>query len=361
MKKFICIHGHFYQPPRENPWLEEVEIQESAFPDHDWNQRITQECYSPNASARILDNRNNIINIVNNYEKISFNFGPTLLSWMERNEKEAYRAILMADKASQQRFNGHGSAMAQCYNHIIMPLATSQDKRTQVIWGLYDFEHRYNRKAEGMWLAEAAVDLETLDLLAEYGVKYTVLAPHQAKRIRSVSPNPKYFEISNHKGFIDIEKNHKGQVGASTVSAHQWIDVTGSKIDPRRPYLQKLPSGRQIVIYFYDGPTSSDVAFGNLLKSGVNLSNRLMNCFSDNGEDQIVHIATDGETFGHHQKMGDMALAYCLDHIEKNKLAEITNYGKHCEDNPCQYEVEIYENTSWSCCHGVERGRSSCG
>ncbi|HBG60479.1 MAG: hypothetical protein A2Y03_04080 [Omnitrophica WOR_2 bacterium GWF2_38_59] len=361
MKKFICIHGHFYQPPRENPWLEEVEIQESAFPDHDWNQRITQECYAPNASARILDSRNNIVNIVNNYEKISFNFGPTLLSWMERNEKEAYRAILMADKASQARFNGHGSAMAQCYNHMIMPLANSHDKRTQVIWGLYDFERRYNRKAEGMWLAETAVDLETLDLLAEYGVKYTVLAPHQAKKIRAISKEHKKFEVSNHRGFINIKKNHKGQFGTSTIRAHEWIDVTGSRIDPRRPYLQNLPSGREIVIYFYDGPTSSDVAFGHLLKSGVNLVNRLMSCFSDIGEDQLVHIATDGETYGHHQKMGDMALAYCLNYIEENHLAELTNYGKHCSESPCKYEVDIYENTSWSCCHGIERWRSNCG
>ncbi len=185
--KFICIHGHFYQPPRENPWLEEVELQESARPYHDWNARITAECYARNGASRILDPDGRINEIVNNYSKISFNIGPTLLSWMENNDPDAYRAILEADKLSQQRFSGHGGALAQVYNHIIMPLASTRDKRTQVIWGIRDFESRYHRKPEGMWLAETAVDLESLDIMAEQGIKFTVLAPHQARRVKKLT------------------------------------------------------------------------------------------------------------------------------------------------------------------------------
>src|SRR5205085_4577099 len=182
--KFICIHGHFYQPPRENAWLEVIEVQDSAHPYHDWNERISAECYGPNAASRILDQKGVIRNILNNYSRISFNIGPTLLSWMETNDRETYDAILEADRESLKTFSGHGSAIAQVYNHIIMPLANPRDKVTQVVWGIRDFEMRFGRKPEGMWLAETAVDNETLEILVDNNITFTILAPRQARAVR---------------------------------------------------------------------------------------------------------------------------------------------------------------------------------
>ncbi len=330
--KFICIHGHFYQPPRENPWLEEVEWQDSAYPFHDWNERISSECYARNAASRILDSNRQITDIINNYSMISFDFGPTLLSWMEYKDPETYRAILEADRLSLKKFNGHGSALAQVYNHLIMPLANSRDKRTQVLWGIKDFEYRFKRKPEGMWLAETAVDLESLDIMAEMGIKFTILAPHQAKRVKKMGDH------------------------------HRWKNVTDQKIDPKTAYLCRLPSGRSINVFFYDGPVSRAVAFEGLLNNGENFARRLVNAFDPHLETpQMVHMATDGESYGHHHKFGDMALAYCLQFIEKNKLVDVTIYGEYLERFPPDHEVEVIENTSWSCAHGVERWRKDCG
>jgi len=331
VKKYICIHGHFYQPPRENAWLEVIELQDSAHPYHDWNERISAECYGPNASSRILGQNNIIKNILNNYTRISFNFGPTLLSWMEIYDRETYDAILEADQESVRRFSGHGSAMAQVYNHIIMPLANRRDKETQVIWGKRDFQHRFKRDPEGMWLAETAVDLETLEILVDQEIKYTILAPRQAKAIRK-SPED------------------------------GWITVNDRSIETRRPYLCKLPSGRSITLFFYDGDIAQRVAFNALLNDGKSFAKSLTDNFDKNNPDpQLVHIATDGETYGHHHKHGEMALAYCLDYIEKTKYADLTNYGEFIEKFPPTWEVEIHENSSWSCVHGVERWKSNCG
>ncbi len=330
MNRFVCIHGHFYQPPRENPWLEEVELQDSASPYHDWNERITAECYAPNTASRILDSERRIIDIVNNYSKISFNFGPTLLSWMERGKPDEYQAIIEADQLCREEFSGHGSAIAQVYNHMIMPLANSRDKRTQVVWGIRDFEYRFERKPEGMWLAETAVDLETLDILAEHGITFTILAPHQARRVRKMGEE-------------------------------MWREVGDGKVDPKRPYQCQLPSGRTIAIFFYDSPISHDIAFGDLLRSGENFASRLLSAFASHEGPQLVNVATDGESYGHHHRFGDMALAYALHHIESANLAEITNYATYLDNRPPTYEVEILENTSWSCTHGVERWKSDCG
>lgn len=331
MNRSVCIHGHFYQPPRENPWLEDIEFQDSAYPYHDWNTRITAECYAPNTASRILNSEKTIVDIVNNYSKISFNFGPTLLSWMEKHNPETYQAVLDADKESQKIFSGHGSAIAQCYNHMIMPLANTRDKRTQIIWGIKDFEHRFNRPPEGMWLPETAVDLETLEILAENQIKFTILAPHQAKQIRQI-----------------------GQ--------EEWCDVRGAKIDPKIPYLCSLPSGKAITIFFYDGPISRDIAFGDLLSNGGNFAHRLLSVFAeDQGKSRLIHVATDGETYGHHHRFGEMALSYCVYCIEYNSLAKLTVYGEYLEKNPPVYEAGIFENSSWSCSHGVERWRSDCG
>jgi alpha-amylase/alpha-mannosidase (GH57 family) len=330
VSRFVCIHGHFYQPPRENAWLEEIEVQDSAAPYHDWNERVSAECYAPNTAARILGARDLIVDIVNNYASISFDAGPTLLTWMERTAPDIYRAILDADKAARDRFRGHGSAMAQAYSHLIMPLAGSRDKRTQVLWGIRDFERRFGRRPEGMWLPETAVDLESLDIMAEQGIAFTVLAPHQAEAVRD------------------------GAGGA-------WTDVSDGRIDPKRPYLCRLPSGRTIALFFYDGPISHDVAFGDLLRNGEDLAKRLVGTFSGaTGRAEIAHIATDGESYGHHHRFGEMALAYALHHIQKNGLAEVTVYGDFLERFPPSDEVRILENTSWSCCHGIERWQSDC-
>ncbi len=331
MERYICIHGHFYQPPRENAWLEYVELQDSAYPYHDWNERITAECYEPNTASRILDRERFITQIVSNYAKISFNFGPTLLAWMEENTPDVYQAVIEADRQSRENFSGHGSALAQAYNHMIMPLANQRDRYSQVLWGIRDFEHRFGRKPEGMWLPETAVDLETLDILAELGIRFTILAPHQAKRARELG-------------------------------TENWKEVGDAGIDPTRAYMINLPSGRSLNLFFYDGPISRAVAFEDMLSSGENFAKRLVDAFSDKrNHPQLIHIATDGETYGHHHRFGDMALAFALHHIETNNLAEITNYGEYMEKYPPTHEVEIAEKTSWSCVHGIDRWWSDCG
>ncbi len=331
MERYICIHGHFYQPPRENPWLEDVEFQESAYPFHDWNERITEECYEPNAMSRILDSQNRIVRIVNNYARISFNVGPTLLAWMERQKPHVYQAILEADRESRELFSGHGSAIAQCYNHMIMPLANRRDKYTQIVWGIRDFEHRFGRHPEGMWLPETAVDLEALDMMAQEGIVFTILEPGQARRIRPP--------------------------GSSA-----WEDVSGGRVDSTRAYKVRLPSGKTISVFFYDGPVSRAVAFERLLSNGVHFANRIAGLFNNQRSwPQLAHIATDGETYGHHHRYGDMALAYALHYIESQNIARLTNYGEFLELHPPTHEVQIIENTSWSCAHGIERWRSNCG
>lgn len=333
MHRYVCIHGHFYQPPRENPWLEEIEIQDSAYPFHDWNERITEECYGPNAASRILDADNRILEIVNNYAHISFNFGPTLLSWMERHHPDLHRAILDADELSKTHSGGHGSALAQVYNHTIMPLTNERDKQTQVIWGIRDFEHRFGRKPAGMWLAETAVDTPTLEALAEQEIGFTILEPGQAARTRPLGGDD-----------------------------NSWTDVGGGRINTRRPYRAVLPSGRTIDIFFYHGPASRAVAFENLLESGERFANRLLGVLDSNPKaNQLATIATDGESYGHHHRFGDMALAWALRYIEEHGNAELVNYAHYLEINPPEHEVEIVENTSWSCAHGVERWRSGCG
>lgn len=329
--RYVCIHGHFYQPPRENPSLEAIELQDSAYPYHDWNQRITAECYAPNAVSRVLDAENRILKLINNYSEISFNFGPTLLSWLKTEAPKVYEAILEADRISQERFSGHGSAMAQGYNHMILPLANRRDKETQVKWGIRDFESRFGRKPEGMWLPETAVDTETLEVLAENGIKFTILAPRQAKRVR-------------------------------LLRKLEWQDVNDGKIDPSRAYVATLPSKKKIGLFFYDGPISQGVAFEGLLNDGKRFAERLLGGFSETRRGpQLVHIATDGESYGHHHHFGEMALSYALHHIEETKLAQLTNYGEFLEKHPPRYAVEIVEDSSWSCVHGVERWRSNCG
>lgn len=330
-ERYLCVHGHFYQPPRQNPWLEELEAEASAAPFHDWNERITAECYAPNAAARIVDGEGRLLEIHNTYTQISFNFGPTLLAWLEKAEPTTYQQIIAADRLSRANRGGHGNAMAQAYNHVIMPLANRRDKVTQVVWGIGDFQSRFGRLPEGMWLPETAVDLETLDILAQHGMRFTILSPFQAKRVRM--PRDK-----------------------------TWSDASNGLIDPSRPYRCRLRSGREIALFFYDGPIAKAIAFDGVLARGEMLIERLMGGFHDErNHTQLVHVATDGETYGHHHRFGEMALAYALSTMARKNLATLTNYGQYLERFPPDQLVEIAENTSWSCAHGIERWRSDCG
>jgi alpha-amylase/alpha-mannosidase (GH57 family) len=334
-QRYVCVHGHFYQPPRENPWLETVEVEESAAPYHDWNERIEAECYAPNMASRITNRKGEIVRIVNNYERISYNFGPTLLKWMAEKTPRTYRTILDADHSSAQRYGGHGSAIAQVYNHVIMPLASRRDAITQIRWGIADFEHRFGRRPEGMWLAETAVNREVLNLMAAEGIKFTILAPHQCARVRPLATD-------------------------------NWAPTPNATVDSTLPYLIKLDEGRSIAVFFYDGPASRAIAFEGLLNSGEAFGSRLLDGFhapspGSPNRVQLSHVATDGESYGHHHKYGEMALSYAMQWIEDNGHARLTNYGEFLEKFPSQWEAEVVENTSWSCVHGIERWRTNCG
>jgi hypothetical protein len=326
--KWVCIHGHFYQPPRENPWLEAIEPQPSAHPYRDWNERITAECYRPNTAARVVDGHGSIIQIVDNYQRMSFNFGPTLMSWLEEHAPDVHAALIDADRESRERFGGHGSAMAQAYNHMIMPLASPRDRLTQVRWGIADFKRRFKRMPEGMWLPECAVDTASLEALAAEGILFTVLAPHQAKVWRP--------------------------------AGGEWRT---SAIDPGRAYRYKLPSGRTIDLFFYDGQTAQAVAFERLLSDGHQIIARMTGRPPAEGDEPtLCHIATDGETYGHHHRYGDMALAWALSQVEAGwNGTRLTNYAEFRVKVPATWEVKIHENSSWSCAHGISRWRDDCG
>jgi alpha-amylase/alpha-mannosidase (GH57 family) len=318
MNRFLCVHGHFYQPPRENPWTDEVDEEISAQPYHDWNQRITEECYRPNGLGQ-----------PSNYSRMSFNFGPTLLSWLDANSPETYRSILEADRMSRSRFSGHGSALAQAYNHAILPLANRRDKITQVAWGIRDFEFRFGRRPEGMWLPETAVDGDTLEVLAEQGIGFTILAPSQAARVRE--------------------------------PGEDWREVDARGIDPREAYRVPLRSGRAISVFFYDGMLAHAVAFGDLPRDGTELARALLSRFRNDSDRELVHVSTDGETYGHHFRDGDRALAGALDAIEASGFATLTNYGEHLARFPPRRGAQIVPNTSWSCSHGIARWMDDCG
>ena len=321
----VCIHGHFYQPPREDPWTGEVESQPSAAPYHDWNERVAAECYGPNTAARILDPAGRIENIVDNFSRISFDVGPTLLSWLEERQPRIYAAIVAADRESANRFSGHGSAMAQAFHHSILPLADARDRRTEILWGIRDFHARFGRAPEGMWLPETAADVDTLETLADLGIRYTVLAPRQAARVRPIG-------------------------GA-------WTDVGEDTLDTTRAYFAPLPSGARIALFFYDGAISRGIAFERLLDSADALAGRLLGA----ARSGLVHVATDGESYGHHHAHGDMALAAALERIEGNGNARLTNYGEFLEQHPPKDEAEIVPRSSWSCAHGVGRWERDCG
>jgi alpha-amylase/alpha-mannosidase (GH57 family) len=332
VQRLICIHGHFYQPPRENPWTGRVERQPSAAPFHDWNQRITEECYAPNAAAKVLDRDGRVVRRVDNYSAISFDFGPTLLAWLAAERPEVHDAVILADRRSRRRFSGHGSAMAQAYHHTILPLASARDRRTEVRWGISDFRHRFGRDPEGLWLPETAVDVGTLEVLAAEGVRFTVLEPHQAARWRPLDGG-------------------------------EWTEsAEGRGPDTCEPHLCRLPSGAEIALFFYDGPLSRDVAFNGLLHDGGRFARSLYERGEAPGDGAgLLSIATDGETYGHHHRFGEMALAKALTLLDDYDGTRLTNFAEHLAGHPPRREVEVHEGTSWSCPHGVGRWSRDCG
>lgn len=336
----ICIHGHFYQPPRENPWTGEIELQESAKPFHDWNERIWDECYKTNSEAEIIDDSGKVVARINNYGKLNFNFGPTLLAWIKNKHPETYSRIIEADKTSVSQHNGHGNAIAMCYNHMIMPLANLNDKITQVKWGLADFKHHFGRSSEGIWLPETACNMETIEVLIAEGIKYIILDSGQAAYCRKTGDT-------------------------------EWTDVNDNSIDPSKPYkcYSEIHRDRYINIFFYNGPVSKAVAFDDVLESSQNLLNKISSAAKINENKpvhQLVSVATDGETFGHHKKHAERTLAFFLEVLAPKNDLKIVNYGEYLEENPPQYEVKLKagdngEGTSWSCVHGVKRWKEDCG
>lgn len=351
---YVCIHGHFYQPPREDPSRGVVGKQPSASPFHDWNERILHESYRPNAFARILNSKGEVTRIVNNYEHISFNIGPTLMSWLERHDLETYGRILAADKVSCDRNSGHGNAIAQAYNHIILPLANYRDKVTQIRWGIADFAYRFKRDPEGMWLAETAVDNETLAVLVDEGIRFIVLAPSQAAQCRR-------FGLDH--GF------------------DQWQSVEAGDIDPTQPYRCFVPTqsnGRNYIdIFFYDGPISGDMGFDDTLRSSQEFADRLgqaVRSFDIDSEaadwteaekfqrrSQLISVATDGETFGHHRGGAEKTLAYTVTNELPTRGWQVTSYAHYLSMCPPMWEVQLKPVTAWSCSHGVDRWQQDCG
>jgi len=339
MKKSICIHGHFYQPPRENPWTNEIELQLSAAPFHDWNERIMQECYKPNTEAIIINlQTGKVLERVNNFEYLNFNFGPTLLNWIKEKHPNTFVKIIEADKKSVEQHNGHGNAIAQVYNHIIMPLANIRDKITQIKWGLRDFEFNFSRKSEGIWLAETACNQATIELLIEEGIKYIILDPSQA---------------------FKIKRFPKGD----------WEDVIDHNINTKFPYrcYSEKNTNKFINIFFYDGPLSRNIAFDDIIYSAERMMERFESIFSnDENKSQLVSVAVDGETFGHHKHFTERTIAYLLTKLAPLKNINVVNFGEYLELNPPESEVKIKpgvkgEGTSWSCVHGVGRWKENCG
>jgi len=331
----VCIHGHFYQPPRENPWTGEIELQPGAKPFHDWNERIYNECYKPNTEAEIINESGEVAARVNNYELINFNFGPALLAWIRRKHPETYYNIIGADKKSITMHHGHGNAIAMCYSHMIMPLSNLNDKISQVKWGLADFKYHFGRDSEGIWLPETACNRETIKVLINEGVKYIILDTGQAEKIRKLSES-------------------------------EWIDVSIGSINPKLPYrcYSETNNGKYIDIFFYDGPVSKSVAFDDVLITSQNLMIKIIAAEDKSFPgDQLISVATDGETFGHHKKFAERTLAFFLKSLVPMNSLDIINFAEYLELNPPEYEVTIKpgEGTSWSCPHGVKRWKEDCG
>ncbi|MDR2051341.1 MAG: DUF3536 domain-containing protein [Deltaproteobacteria bacterium] len=330
MKRKICIHGHFYQPPREDPWFGRIFLEPGAAPGRHWNARITRESYAPLAWSRRLDSGGRIADLVNCYEWISFNVGPTLMLWLEREEPGLLARIQEADRLSMARW-GHGNALAQVFHHVILPLASPLDKEAEISWAVADFQARFRREPEGIWLSECAVDAATLEVVAERGFSFVVLSPHQA--------------------------------AAVSLEGGPYTRVDARTLDVGRPYFVVLPSGRRLAIFFYQAELAQNVAFEGLLGDGERFWQKLSRSASAlRGENALLTLATDGETYGHHFTFGEMALAYVLaqGYAGRDGLS-LTNFGAYLEENPPTAEARLHTPSSWSCSHGVERWRGDCG
>jgi alpha-amylase/alpha-mannosidase (GH57 family) len=335
---YLCLHGHFYQPPRENAWTGEIEQQPSASPFHDWNERIYQECYKPNTNAVIIDDHGNVLKRLNNYEYLNYNFGATVFAWMKKNHPNTFAKIIEADAASAQKHEGHGNAIAMAYNHMIMPLANYRDKITQIKWGMRDFEYHFGRSSESIWLPETACNYETIEALIEENVKYIILDPSQAKAVKAPG-------------------------------AEKWEDVSGSRINTRRAYRcysRKNPSS-YINIFFYNGALAKAIAFEDILFDSHRLIKRIKDAVDVTIPGaQLISAATDGETFGHHKAYSERTLAYLFDELLEKSGFKPVNYGEFLDLFPAEWSVtlnegEAGEGTAWSCAHGVGRWQDDCG
>jgi alpha-amylase/alpha-mannosidase (GH57 family) len=341
--KWVIIHGHFYQPPRENPWLNRIEVQPSAAPHHDWNERIYAECYRPNGYSRLLDPEGMITGIHNNYADMSFNFGPTLMSWLRGKHPVTSNRIIEGDRVSAAACNGHGNAVAQVYNHIIMPLASRRDQLTQIRWAKASFTSVFNRDPEGIWLAETAINMETVQCLIDEKITFVILAPQQAEAFRPLD----------------------GQ--------GEWISTGNRPVDSRQPYrlfarnAAGKKTGGHLDVFFFDEGLSKEISFNNLLQDAGILGNRINECYSSAPlqRDEVVVIATDGETFGHHKPFGDMCLAYFFTNIAPSLGIRPVNFGTYLALHRPHSEVRLKnafgEGTAWSCAHGVGRWTRDCG
>ena len=373
---YVTVHGHFYQPPRENPYLDAIERQPSAAPFHNWNERIHNECYRPNAFARVFNDRGEIVGIVNNYEYMSFNIGPTLMSWLEKHDVEVYQRILEADRKSCQRLNGHGNAIAQVYNHIIMPLANERDKYTQIRWGKADFKSRFGRDPEGMWLAETAVDYATLEVLIAEGIKFIVLAPSQAQRCRllptETDPSPEWHEVGGSQ--IDPTRPYRCYLKRSQLSGvnghssgvngnlSDELPSTNDKGQITNDQEQITTDNPYIDIFFYDGPISRDMGFSDVVFNSSHFAGRIGAAVrGDRRQSQLISVATDGETFGHHKKGTEKTLAYAFTGEFPHWGWTVTNFAHYLSLNPPAWSVELKPVTAWSCAHGVDRWQDDCG
>ncbi len=341
-RKWLIVHGHFYQPPRENPWLDVIEKQPSASPYRDWNERIYAECYRPNGYSRLLDPHGMITGIYNNYSSMSFNFGPTLMEWLKKHHPVTASRIVEGDRISSANLKGHGNAIAQVFNHIIMPLASRRDQLTQIRWGKASFKRTFGRPPEGIWLSETAINMETVRCLIEEKIAFVILSPTQAEAFRKLD------------------------------SDSEWISVKDRPLDTKRPYrlYERNSSGKKeegyIDVFFFDEQLSREVSFGDLLHNASILGKRINDCYTpDSAEDEVVVIATDGETFGHHKPFGDMCLAYFFAKVAKELNIVPVNFGFYLASHQPIYEVmlknEFGEGTAWSCSHGVGRWKRDCG
>jgi Domain of unknown function (DUF3536)/Glycosyl hydrolase family 57 len=315
--RYVILHGHFYQPPRESPWTGLITREPDAAPFANWNERILSECYTANARAQVIEG--SVVHIRNNYEAIDFDLGPTLAAWLERHGKTAYRALRRADEASRVKRGGYGNAIAQAYNHSILPLLAPRDRQLQVAWGIEDFVYRMGRRPDGMWLPECAADDETFEVLAAAGIKFTIVGADQG---RFTGP------------------------GGHSRAAGPFVWRGGE---------------RTLAVFRSDGPLAREISFGDGLRDGVRLAEQIAQAALELEAGSALLIAADGEIFGHHKRAGAAELARAIMCLERRDDVQMTNCAAYLAAHPASGAFEMTGPSSWSCLHGIERWRSECG